>query len=312
MSVFSLQDLRKTVLTSSLEKVYTLQEIARTSFDFPVCAVLGDPIAHSLSPRLHHQALAYLGQNHPEFLEWKYVKILVKTEELQLALSLLHGRKFRGLNLTLPHKVEALKFVQDLTPTAKQMGSINTLILETNGYKGDNTDAEGFRWALKHVFGAMDFSKTPVFLYGAGGCARAITQALIHEGVQDLTIINRSPDRLSNFKEIFNERFPIGVKLISQNALTAYPKGLYINGTSLGLNQEDPLPFPVTALPQGSLVFDSVYAKDGTQLMQIARNQGLKATDGKFMLAGQASAAFAHWTGHWVPPEIFLPGTLAT
>lgn len=306
MSFLSLRDLRKKVITSSLDKVYTLNDISHTVFDHPVCAVLGNPIAHSLSPIFHQRAFQHLSKLHPEYLEWKYIKILVKKDELQLALSLLEARKFPGINLTLPHKTEALKFVNHLTRTARNTQAINTLILDGNHYRGDNTDVFGFQAALSHTFGTIDFSATPVFLYGAGGCARAILEALIQEDVKDLTIINRSSWHLDQVKTSFGNRLPQTTQYLSDKTLSSYPKGLYINATSLGLEEDDPIPIPIHELPQGSLVFDAVYSEHETKLTQASHRKGFRATDGKPMLAYQAAAAFKAWTGHALPPEVFL------
>lgn len=306
MSFVSLKDLRKKVIGAALERVYTLNDISHTTFHLPTCAVLGDPIAHSISPILHQRAFQHLGQNYPEYLQWQYIKILVKKEELQIALSLLHARKFRGINLTLPHKIEALKFVNHLTEAARNTGAINTLILEDDGYKGHNTDIFGFRSALKQTFNAIDFSVTPIFLYGARGCASGILEALIQEKVKHLTIINRSAEPLAQIKKHFANRLPSSTQFLLNQNLNHYPIGLYINATSLGLKDDDALPIPIHALPKGSLLFDSIYNENGTKLTQNAEKKGLKAVDGTIMLANQAAEAFKCWTGHFIPPEIFL------
>jgi shikimate dehydrogenase len=308
MSILTLKALRQTAIEASLDRVYTLTQVSERSWDGPVCAVLGDPIAHSLSPKLYQAAFEFLAKTHPEYALWRYIKVHVRPDELQLALSILHARGFRGLNLTLPHKVEALKFIVNRTERATRIGSINTLAFQPSGYQGDNTDAFGFLWALKDAFKNVWTPELPVTIVGAGGCARAITEAFLQEGVKKIFICNRSPERLEHFNANFIFQGVDAKRLIVSTIESAPPEGLWVNATPLGLNPTDSLPFPLERLKPDTLIFDVVYAPSGTKLSQMALQKGFASVDGKPMLAAQAAGAFAQWTGHSLDPSIFMAG----
>ena len=157
----------------SAPETLTPATLATATFRGPQLGVLGDPIAHSLSPAMHGAALAALGPTHPELAGWRYHRLHVTAAELPAALRTLHAKGFVGLNLTVPHKVQALGLVESLSAEARRAASVNTLLATPTGWTGHTTDGQGFLEALRERTGRTVAGR-PVVLLGAGGAARAV------------------------------------------------------------------------------------------------------------------------------------------
>ena len=234
-------------------------------------AVFGDPIAHSVSPRLHNKAIADLG------LKALYTRVLLKDgSEL---INKFKSLKLNGANVTLPHKEWALKLADEASDIARKIGSANTLVLKNDKIYAHNTDTPGFLKAIKNF---KDVKKAIVL--GAGGTANAITYALKKQGV-DVCILNRNKDRLEKFKDEY--------KCFSWDNYEEQKFDLVINSTSAGL-KDDFLPAPKEILKSifkdAKFAFDVIYGKQ-TPFLEMAKQNSLDVKDGADMLLYQAVLA---------------------
>lgn len=252
-------------------------------------ALLGDPVEHSLSPRIHNAAFAAAG------IAASYRAIRVGAPELvaQLrALALAGG----GGNVTVPHKRLAVTALDAASDVVRRTGAVNTFWLGRGGVHGDNTDVAGFQAALTHY--GIDLAHQPVLLLGAGGAAAAVLLALLQAG-SAVTIVNRSAYRA---RELLDRMAGLGAAHWAE----VPPAGVFaavVNATSLGLRPDDPHPLPVDRVPDGATVIDLVYSPGGTRWVQAAAAAGHPAFDGAEMLLQQAAVAFTLWTGLPAPLE---------
>lgn len=289
------------------EKVYSIDDLrtwTRTEASF---AVLGKPIAHSLSPKMHNAAFAALQERYPHFARYRYFRFEIAPEALDKALPLFFEKNFHGLNLTIPHKVAALPLLKSISPEAEFIGAANTLVRNDTrgGWHGENTDGRGFARAAEMQLG-IKLTGTQVILLGAGGAARAIAATALAQNCASLTIVNRSRERaetlaraLTQFgipntecrifspDEIGNPEFEICNSRVS---------ALVVNATALGLKPDDPSPFPPELLQAGMAVYDTTYGTHTSTLVAAARKRNLPAADGRSMLAWQGALAFERWT----------------
>lgn len=280
-------------------KVLTFQDILNQ--EFPDCsfAVLGDPVAHSLSPAMHQAALQVLANEHPQFKNVKYLPLHIKAEELAATLPLLHRKKFIGLNLTVPHKVAVLPLVKSLSPAAEKAGSVNTLVLTKDGWAGHTTDGQGFLSALEEYSGSGVHNK-PVLILGAGGAARAIASCCLDAQCSRLIIANRDVAKAKNLAESFNDSRVDARELKEIQSLS--PGTIVVNCTTLGLRPEDPSPLEINLIKGAEFIFDTTYGQHSSALIQIAQKHGVKNCDGRAMLRWQGTLAFKLWTGI-TPPQ---------
>jgi shikimate dehydrogenase len=271
-------------------------------------AVVGYPIAHSVSPIFQNAALRVLECLHPELKSWHYLRIEARVEELGEVLALAKDRGFRGLNLTLPHKVEVLRFVDDLDGLAARMGAVNTLSLECGGWKGYNTDGPGVERAIRLTLG-VDVKKVPVIMVGAGGAARAACIQCLEKGCPALWVVNRSKDRLDELVAQLHAYYPdrdVGGGDFTTELPGWAAEALLIHGTSLGLQASDPLPLPTEMLAKVKWVYDMVYFPGLTRLVRESNALGLAAADGLQMLVSQGALALSLWTGLEAPEKVML------
>ena len=249
--------------------------------------VLGYPVEHTLSPRLHSYWLKLYG------IDGTYEKIATKPEELVATLRNLAAKGYRGVNLTVPHKEAALKLVDEIDPLAESVGAINTIIMrDDGGLLGCNTDVFGFSENLRMA--GLSVKNKPVTLLGAGGAARAAIVALMDMGASDIRIMNRTPDRAEILRNEFGKTISVyawgDTKALKESALLA-------NATSLGLKGQPPLELALDDLPKTAWVTDMVYAPLITPLLERAAARGYKTVDGLGMLLHQARPAFQAFFG---------------
>ena len=255
--------------------------------------VLGWPVEHSLSPRLHGYWLKQYG------VEGSYVKLPVKPEELGATLRDLPKQGFAGVNLTVPHKETALAFLDFIEPAAKQMGAVNTVVVRSDGrLEGRNTDVYGFTQNL--LSAGYKTRGLPAVILGAGGAARAAVAALLALGVSEIRIVNRSRERA----QLLNGAFGKQLRIYGwDDAARAFEScELLVNATSLGMTGQKPLEVNLDPLPKDALVTDMVYAPMETELLKTARTRGNPALDGLGMLLHQARPAFKAFFG--IDPEV--------
>jgi shikimate dehydrogenase len=265
-----------------------------------LAGVMGWPVGHSLSPRLH----GFWLREHR--IDGAYVPLAVEPSRLEQALRALPAMGFRGANLTIPHKEPALAAVDRITPAAARAGAVNTVIVGPDGLLGDNTDGYGFMASL--ATGAPDWRATdgPAVLLGAGGAARAIAVALIDAGSPELRLVNRTLSRAetlaAQLTDAAHERGTVLTVLPWQDKDALFGASLLVNTTSLGMTGQPPLEVDLAALPARALVTDIVYNPLETGLLATARARGHAVVDGLGMLLHQARPGFRAWFG--VDPEV--------
>lgn len=288
---------------SPARDVYTLADLsnwpAATAGVSPALkiAVLGDPVAHSVSPPMQNAALAACG------LDARYTRLHIRADELAAALRLLHPAGFIGVNLTIPHKTNALAHLDSLDALAVRLGAVNTVRVEADGtLRGFNTDGPGFVRAVRGAF-AADLADLRVLVLGAGGGAgRALATQCFLEGCPRILLANRTGARAAELAA----QLGAGAVEWNADALTAAAAtvDLVVNATSLGLDADRTSPLPAAALRPGLLVFDAVYRAGAvTPLVEAARQRGAVAVDGLSLLLHQGALSFEHWFHRPAPLE---------
>lgn len=252
--------------------------------------VVGHPIRHSRSPLIHGHWLAEHG------LDGTYERIDVAPDAFEAFFRGLPGSGFAGGNVTIPHKEAAYRLADSLTPRAQRIGAVNTLIVEGDRVRGDNTDAPGFIAHLDQSLGEgwAERAGGTALVLGAGGAARAIVVGLVERGLS-VRVANRSPERARALAELDPDH-------VAALAWEAVPEalaetGLLVNTTSLGMAGHPPLALDLAPLPESAAVADIVYVPLETPLLAAARARGLAAVDGLGMLLHQAVPGFAAWFG---------------
>lgn len=247
-----------------------------------LAGVIGWPVSHSRSPLLHNHWLAQHG------IDGAYVPLPVRPEHLAVAVAGLAAAGFRGVNVTVPHKVAVAALCTELRPAARAAGAVNTLVFGDGSIVGDNTDGAGFLANLR----AHGAAPAPALLLGAGGAARAIAAALLAAGVP-VTVVNRSPARAASLAAALP-----GLRVAEWSARPALDGcGLLVNATSLGMQGQPPLDLDLSGAPPGLVVCDIVYAPLRTPLLAAAEARGLRTVGGLGMLLHQAAPGFAAWFG---------------
>lgn len=257
--------------------------------------VIGDPISHSLSPKIHNFFLEKYKIN------GEYKAILVKKENLQKDVLNLVQQGFSGFNVTIPHKEEVFKICDFKSKTALLTGAVNTVIItEDKKLFGHNSDAEGFVNNLKDQKPNFDFKDKNIFIIGAGGAARAVVYSAIKFGAKEIFITNRSENRaldlVKNFDEFAKEKKS---KIVFLNNLE-FEKSLkncdlLVNSSSLGMMGQEKLKIDLKNLKKSAIVYDIVYKPLMTDLLKTAKDQGNEIVTGLGMLVFQALIGFESW-----------------
>lgn len=261
----------------------------------PLAGVIGHPIGHSRSPKLHGHWLKTYG------LAGHYIPMDVASADLETVLRTLPKAGFVGANVTVPHKEAALKIADHVSDRATVIGAANTLVFREDGsIHADNTDGYGFMENLRS--GAPDWNAKdgPAVVFGAGGAARAVLQALSDAGVPEILLANRTRARADHLKEEFGQRIRVVDWVQAGNVIENAE--LVVNTTSLGMQGQPELRVPLDGLQPGAVVTDLVYAPLKTNLLKTAEEAGCTAVDGLGMLLHQAVPGFERWFG--VRPEV--------
>jgi shikimate dehydrogenase len=271
--------------------------------------LIGYPLGHSLSPKIQTAALQSCG------LEGSYSLFPVGPDDKQGLKNLLdrvRTGEITGINVTIPHKQHVIEFMDQLTPTAKSIGAVNTIYLREGKLIGDNTDAPGFMTDLNRFLtlecdSLLSQIQKEVLVLGAGGSARAVVYALSNNG-WDISIASRRIEQAQELAAQFKSTNAIEFKFQTFK-LSNFQ--LVINTTPLGMTPNiDQSPWPgEIPFPKDAAVYDLVYNPRETKLVRDARSQGLNATTGLGMLIGQAALAFELWTGHAVPRDVLWNAT---
>lgn len=256
--------------------------------------LIGYPLEHSLSPKLHIAALKACG------LQGDYSLFLIHPDDKQGLKDILnHFRagEMQGLNVTLPHKQNVIPLLDELTDTAKAIGAVNTIYMRNNRLIGDNTDTAGFLIDLTRFMReqALAHQKNALVL-GAGGSARGVVFALLNDG-WDVTLAARRLAQAHQLSTFFTN-YQLRITDFTDLQLSTFD--LLVNTTPLGMSPNiDKSPLPANlSLPSNILIYDLVYNPDETKLVKDARAKGLFAVNGIGMLIEQAALSFEIWTGH--------------
>ncbi|MCS6774377.1 MAG: shikimate dehydrogenase [Anaerolineae bacterium] len=240
-------------------------------------------------------------------LHWRYQNFLVKPEALGDAMRGMRAMNFRGVNLTIPHKIAVLPYLDRITPEAALIGAVNTVVREGDALVGANTDGKGFLTAIR-LRGVSPAGKR-VALIGAGGAARAIAVELARAGAAQLTIFNRTLDRAESLAQVINAHTPARATSAEvrpgQRVAIPADADLVINATSLGLYPriDDLPPVDTETIRPHMLVCDVIPNPPRTRFLIEARAKGAATLDGLSMLVYQGAIAFMLWTGMDAPVE---------
>lgn len=263
-----------------------------------LAGVMGWPVAHSLSPRLHGFWLNRYG------IDGAYVPLAVSPEDLAETIRLLPKIGFRGVNLTLPHKETVLPLLDEISPSAARIGAVNTVVVTDDGaLRGENTDGWGFIESLIQATPDWIPQDAPAVILGAGGAARSVAFALGDAGVPRLIVCNRTESRSEALVRTLTDEgiaAETGPWLPGPNILAQ--AGLLVNTTSLGMAGVPPLEISLDGLPAMATVADIVYTPLTTDLLHTARVRGHRTVDGLGMLLHQARGGFRAWFG--TDPEV--------
>ncbi|MEM1562299.1 MAG: shikimate dehydrogenase [Candidatus Bathyarchaeia archaeon] len=272
-----------------------------------VCALIGCPVEHSLSPAMHNAAFQHLG------LDYIYVAFNVPPERLGDAVLGIKGLGIYGVNVTMPHKINVIKYLDELDEGARLAGSVNTILNRGEKLVGYTTDGLGALRALRHA--GVDPAGRKVVILGAGGASRAICFALANH-VRELIILNRTLERAVKLADELRRVFSfVGVRagLLSDNVLEDVLKDtdILINATSVGMKPNiNETPVKRELLHGNLTVFDIVYEPLETRLLKEAKSVGARTVDGLWMLVYQGALSFEIWTGAKAPVEVMREAAL--
>ncbi len=273
-------------------------------------AVLGSPVEHSLSPAMHNAALESLGS------DLRYGKVECPPENLVEAVELARQAGFLGLNLTIPHKFEALRLCTELDDTARQLGAVNTLLFDGSRIVGFNTDGPGLVRAIREVF-SFDLRDLRVMVLGAGGgagSAAALQCAL--EKCPRLVLVNRTEGKAHDVAKrasqlLHTDRLegpedPVTVIPLEESALREQltRTDLVINATSLGMKRTDPRLIPAAVLTPDLMVYDMIYRPPVTRLLEDAHSAGARTANGLSLLLHQGALSLEIWLNRPAPLDI--------
>ena len=290
-----------------MKEFYTLNDLQNWSevtagTDPPIrLGVFGDPVEHSRSPEMQNAALQACG------LPMSYARFRIRAEELETALRLLPTLKFVGVNLTIPHKIPAVQFMDELDGFAGSVGAINTVRVDGERLAGYNTDGAGFSRALRSDF-SVDLRDLRVLLFGAGGGAgRSIAMQAAIEGCERLVLVNRTSEKARQLATELRPFFTDARVAAPVARLEAVPweeralrfqianTDLIVNATALGMRRSDPPLLLSSLLAPHLMVYDTVYATGRTPLLAAAAEAGATGANGLSMLLHQGALAFETW-----------------
>lgn len=260
-----------------------------------LAGVIGDPIAHSRSPRLHGHWLQRYG------IDGHYVPLHVTREMLHETLHLLPELGFKGINVTIPHKEAVLQIADSVTDRAALIGAANTLTFTASGkLQADNTDGVGFIDNIRQYTPGWSAAEGPALVLGAGGAARAVVSALLSDGCPHVFLVNRTRARAEALQDHFGAKVHVADWTRIPNVLDEV--ALLVNTTSLGMVGKQALHIDLERLNTHTVVSDIVYTPLRTELLDSADAHGCHTVDGLGMLLHQAVPGFERWFG--VKPEV--------
>tara|TARA_B100000579_G_scaffold64965_1_gene48281 strand:+ start:1180 stop:1962 length:783 start_codon:yes stop_codon:yes gene_type:complete len=249
--------------------------------------VIGNPIGHSLSPKIHNH---WFKENN---INAVYEKMILNENDLEKIVDEVKKGKINGINVTVPFKKTIIPFLEELTPKARATQSVNTIFKDGETIYGDNTDIAGFELALKHI----DYNPKDkkVFILGAGGVVPSILLALKKMGVSEISLSNRTKEKTKYLKEIYPD-----LNIIDWGQSTEFD--MIINATSLGLKKEDKIKLDFKKNNSKKLFYDVIYNPEKTNFLLEAEKSGNIIENGKMMFIYQAQLSFKIW--HNILPKV--------
>jgi shikimate dehydrogenase len=262
-----------------------------------IVAVFGQPVAGNPTQYMMEKAFAQVG------LDWRYLTLEVAPEQLGAAIGGMRAMGFRGCNLTIPHKVEVIRYIDHTSEAAALMGAVNCVHRVGAELVGDNTDGKGFVQSLRHV---TDPADKQVVILGAGGAARAIAVEVALAGAAGITIVNRTAARGQELVNLVNKvGVPARLVIWEGNYEIPAETDVLINATSIGLGDAQArVPLAVNTLGPRTVVADVIFNPPETRLIRDAQQRGCRTLDGLGMLVNQAVIAFKIWTGQDANAEV--------
>ncbi len=263
--------------------------------------VFGYPVAEN--PTIVMQEAAFRAKG----LNWRYLNIEVRPEQLADAIVGLRAFNMRGINLTIPHKVAVIPHLDELSPEADLMGAVNTVVARDGKLLGNNTDGKGFLYSVREDAGMDPVGKRLVFL-GAGGAARAMAVELALAGAAHIIIVNRTAARGEALVQLLNEKTPVQAEYVLWQGDYPIPPetDILVNATSIGLFPDvEAMPkVDLNTLRPDLLVCDVIPNPPSTPLLRAAEARGSRTLDGLGMLVGQGAIGFEMWTGVQAPVDV--------
>lgn len=263
--------------------------------------VFGHPVAENPTIVMQEAAFQALGLN------WRYLTIEVYPCDLAAAMQGLRAFNMRGINLTIPHKVDVLKYLDEISPAAQLMGAVNTVVRQGERLVGENTDGKGFMQSLR-LEGGVDPQGKHIVVLGAGGAARAITVELALAGAAQITLVNRTPDRGQALAGLLNQKTAVKALYTPWDHAFALPEGseVLVNATSIGLypNVDSRPHLDYNSIRPGMTVCDVIPNPPRTAFLEQAEARGACTLDGLGMLVYQGAIGFKLWTGLEAPVEV--------
>jgi len=293
------------------KEVYTLADLKDWHDVHPPIrlGVFGDPVEHSLSPQMQNAALKHYK------IDMQYARLRISPDELREAIDLIRKLEFVGVNLTIPHKIAALRLLDLADENVRRIGAVNVIQVESGKLHGFNTDGRGFARAIREVF-SVDLRDLRVMILGAGGAARAIALQCAKENSERLVITNRSVEKAQKLADQLRDFFA-GPKVLGpvprlqavplEEAATRFQIAnvdLVVNATPVGLNRGDPSPIAARLLAPHVMVYDTIYSVERTAFVSAAIEAGARAANGLSMLLHQGALAFEIWFQREAPIEV--------
>ncbi len=272
-----------------------------TNYKAELVGVFGYPVAENPTIVMQEAAFAALDLN------WRYLNIEVLPQNLEAAMQGLRAMNMRGINLTIPHKVEVLKYLDEISPDAELMGAVNTVRREGDRLIGENTDGKGFLRSLREDAKLDPAGKRFVFL-GAGGASRAMTVELALAGAQSITVVNRTLRRGRELTQLIGENTPAAAEFVAWDSAISIPANtnVLVNATSIGLFPDvtEKPDIDYDSLTGDMIVCDVIPNPPQTAFLEEAKQRGAHTLDGLGMLVYQGAIGFTMWTGKEAPVSV--------
>ena len=272
-----------------------------SSYKAELVGVFGYPVAEN--PTIVMQEAAFRARG----LNWRYLNIEVQPEQLADAMRGLRAFNMAGVNLTIPHKVAVIEYLDDLSPAAALIGAVNTVVRAGDRLIGHNTDGQGFVRSVQVEAGVDPRGQRVVFL-GAGGAARAMAVEMALAGAAQITIVNRTPERGQPLVDLLRSQTPAQAEFAPWQGRYVVPAAtdILVNATSIGLfpNVDETPAVEMESVRPGLLVCDVIPNPPQTAFLRAAQARGARTLDGLGMLVGQGALAFRLWTGQEAPLEV--------